>query len=68
MGALVQYLALVRKNLLLKRVERWQTLLEIAIPVGFMLLLRWIKSVSTVIDQPNVAYACGQAFPWYYEV
>jgi hypothetical protein len=43
-----------------------QTLAEIALPVLFMALLVWIKSITTAFDSPNVAYVCGQAKPFQY--
>lgn len=41
---------------------------QVAIPVLFIGLLVWIKSICTRIDAPNVAYACGQTagFEGYY--
>lgn len=36
-------------------------------PALFMLLLVWIKSLTTVIDSPATAYTCGQTIPWQYE-
>lgn len=35
--------------------------------VAFMALLILIKSITNKYDSPNVAYYCGNAFPWYYE-
>lgn len=32
-----------------------------------MALLILIKSITSQYDSPNVAYYCGNAFPWYYE-
>lgn len=32
-----------------------------------MLLLVWIKSLTSVFDSPPVAYTCGQTIPWQYE-
>lgn len=32
-----------------------------------MVLLVWIKSLTTVFDSPNVAYVCGQTIPWQFE-
>jgi hypothetical protein len=32
-----------------------------------MALLILIKSITNQYDSPNVAYYCGNAFPWYYE-
>ena len=41
---------------------------QLAIPVLFIGLLVWIKSICTKIDAPSVAYACGQTagFEGYY--
>lgn len=58
--------AILWKNLLLKRANVFGTLGEILIPVFFMALLILIKSITSVYDSPNVAYYCGQAFPWFY--
>lgn len=54
------------KNYLLKRATPFSTLSEILIPILFMCLLIWIKTLSTAYDSPNIAYYCGQAAPWYY--
>lgn len=35
--------------------------------VAFMALLILIKSITNKYDSPNVAYYCGNAYPWYYE-
>lgn len=32
-----------------------------------MLLLVWIKSLTTVYDSPATNYTCGQTIPWQYE-
>lgn len=42
--------------------------LQVAIPVLFIGLLVWIKSICTEIDAPSVAYTCGQTdgFDGYY--
>lgn len=32
-----------------------------------MLLLVWIKSLTTVFDSPAASYTCGQTIPWQYE-
>lgn len=37
------------------------------LPGLFMLLLVWIKSLTTVFDSPTAAYTCGQTIPWQYE-
>jgi hypothetical protein len=37
------------------------------VTVAFMALLILIKSITNQYDSPNVAYYCGNAFPWYYE-
>ena len=39
---------------------------EILLPVGFMALLIIIKGITKVYDSPNVAYYCGNAYPWFY--
>jgi hypothetical protein len=41
-------------------------LAEILLPVLFMFFLIMIKSVTTKYDSPNVAYHCGEAYPWAY--
>jgi len=58
--------AILWKNYLLKTSAPVTTIMEIAIPVAFMGLLILIKSVTTSIDSPAVAYYCGQAAPWFY--
>ena len=58
--------AILWKNLLLKRANLFGTLGEILSPVFFMALLILIKSITSVYDSPNIAYYCGQAFPWFY--
>ncbi|CAM9094590.1 unnamed protein product, partial [Laminaria digitata] len=59
--------AMLRKNALLKRADWRQTTAEVAIPALFMLLLVWIKSLTTVYDSPAAGYSCGQTIPWQYE-
>ena len=41
-------------------------LAELFLPVLFMALLILIKSITNVYDSPNVAYFCGNTYPWYY--
>lgn len=41
-------------------------LAELLLPVGFMGLLILIKSITTIYDSPNVAYFCGNTYPWFY--
>lgn len=41
-------------------------LAELLLPVAFMSLLIAIKNVTTIISSPNVAYFCGNTFPWFY--
>ncbi|CAM9315593.1 unnamed protein product [Choristocarpus tenellus] len=65
--ALRQLGAMLRKNALLKLGDWAQTLAEVTIPALFMLLLVWIKSITTTYDSPNVAYTCGQTRPWMYQ-
>ena len=59
-------LSILWKNWLLKRANTFGTLGEIFIPVLFMALLILIKSITSVYNSPNVAYYCGQTFPWFY--
>lgn len=40
---------------------------QVSLPALFMLLLVWIKSLTTVYDSPTAAYTCGQTIPWQYE-
>lgn len=42
-------------------------ILQVTIPALFMLLLVWIKSLTTVFDSPSASYSCGQTIPWQYE-
>lgn len=39
---------------------------EILLPVLFMVLLIMIKSLTSIYDSPNIAYYCGNAYPWFY--
>ncbi|RYH30059.1 hypothetical protein EON65_06455 [archaeon] len=41
-------------------------LAELFLPVAFMALLILIKSITSVYDSPNVAYYCGNTYPWSY--
>ncbi len=41
-------------------------LAELFLPVLFMALLILIKSITTAYDSPNIAFFCGNAYPWYY--
>ncbi|CBJ29591.1 conserved unknown protein [Ectocarpus siliculosus] len=59
--------AILKKNALLKMADWRQTLAEVTIPALFMLLLVWIKSLTTVYDSPATNYTCGQTIPWQYE-
>ncbi|CAM9319832.1 unnamed protein product [Sphacelaria rigidula] len=59
--------AMLRKNYLLKKADWRQTVAEVVLPGLFMLLLVWIKSLTTVFDSPTAAYTCGQTIPWQYE-
>lgn len=54
------------KNVLLKRTNFLGTLAEICLPVLFMALLIILKNISTLDTSPNIAYYCGQSFPWFY--
>lgn len=40
---------------------------QVGLPCMFMLLLVWIKSLTSVFDNPTAAYVCGQTIPWLYE-
>lgn len=40
---------------------------QVIIPALFMLLLVWIKSLTSVYDSPATLYSCGQTLPWQYE-
>ena len=62
-----QLQAILWKNWLLKKTHAMSTLAEIALPIGFMGLLILIKSITSVSDSPNIAYHCGQTYPWYYD-
>ncbi|CAM9576597.1 unnamed protein product, partial [Hapterophycus canaliculatus] len=59
--------AILLKNALLKVADWKQSLAEVTIPALFMLLLVWIKSLTTVYDSPAASYSCGQTLPWQYE-
>lgn len=61
-----QLKAILWKNYLLKKAHPWSSLAEILLPVFFMALLILIKSITSVYDSPNIAYYCGNTFPWHY--
>ena len=35
-------------------------------PIAFMFLLVWLKTLSTQYSSPSIAYTCGQTYPWNY--
>jgi hypothetical protein len=39
---------------------------EVLLPVVFMINLIQIKYITNVYDSPNIAYYCGNVFPWFY--
>jgi hypothetical protein len=39
---------------------------ELLLPVVFMINLIQIKYITNVYDSPNIAYYCGNVFPWFY--
>ena len=61
-----QLRAILWKNALLKKAHYKATLAEILLPVFFMTTLILIKQITTVYDSPNVAYHCGNTYPWHY--
>jgi hypothetical protein len=61
-----QLRAILWKNVLLKKAHFWATTAEILLPVFFMTILIMIKQITTTYDSPNVAYSCGNTFPWHY--
>ncbi len=61
-----QLRAILWKNVLLKNAHKWSTAAEILLPVLFMTILIFIKLITTVYDSPNIAYHCGNTFPWHY--
>lgn len=58
--------AILWKNWLLKVAGKWSTVAELLLPVGFMALLILIKSITSVYDSPDIAYHCGNSYPWQY--
>jgi len=58
--------AILWKNALLKACAPLSTVVEIMMPVLFMLLLTWIKTLANDYDSPAVDYSCGQTYPWNY--
>lgn len=50
----------------MKKAHFWATAAEILLPVFFMTILIMIKQITTVYDSPNVAYHCGNTYPWHY--
>ena len=61
-----QLKAILWKNVLLKYAHKWSTSAEILLPVLFMAMLILIKLVSTIYDSPDIAYSCGNTYPWNY--
>eukprot|EP01031_Cornospumella_fuschlensis_P022275 gene22275-27238_t len=61
-----QLKAILWKNWLLKKAHLAGFLAELFLPVAFMALLILIKSITSVYDSPNVAYYCGNTYPWSY--
>mmetsp|Transcript_26423 Transcript_26423/g.39214 ORF Transcript_26423/g.39214 Transcript_26423/m.39214 type:complete len:1955 (+) Transcript_26423:136-6000(+) len=61
-----QLKAILWKNYLLKIAHPWGTAAEILLPVLFMALLILIKQITSSYDSPNIAYYCGNAYPWFY--
>lgn len=66
MGAWNQLKAILWKNWLLKRAHFSGFMAELLLPVFFMALLILIKNITSKYDSPNVAYHCGNAYPWTY--
>ena len=58
--------AILWKNALLRSTAPLSTLVEITMPVLFMLLLTWIKTLANDYNSPAIAYMCGQTYPWNY--
>lgn len=58
--------AVLWKNVSIKRFNLAGTFAEIFLPALSVSLLIVLKSLSEVYDSPNVAFYCGQAFPWFY--
>ena len=52
--------AIMWKNWLVKRSHPVTLFAEIMLPVFFMALLMLIKTITTVLTSPAVAYYCGQ--------
>ena len=58
--------AILKKNALLRAYSPLSTIIEICMPIAFMFLLVYFKTLATQYDSPPVAYACGQTYPWQY--
>lgn len=61
-----QLKAILWKNYLVKVSHPISTAAEILLPVLFMALLILIKSITSTYDSPNIAYYCGNIYPWNY--
>jgi hypothetical protein len=61
-----QLSSILWKNWLLKIAHPWSTAAEILLPVLFMAILILIKLVTKKYDSPNIAFYCGNAYPWNY--
>jgi hypothetical protein len=64
--SIIQLNSILWKNMMLKQAHIWSFAAELFLPVVFMALLIYIKSVTDIYDSPAVAYYCGNAYPWYY--
>eukprot|EP01040_Poterioochromonas_malhamensis_P010514 gene10514-11447_t len=61
-----QLKAILWKNWLQKKAHFSGFLAELLLPVFFMVLLIMIKQITDVYDSPNIAYFCGNVYPWFY--
>eukprot|EP00599_Poterioochromonas_sp_BG-1_P016760 CAMPEP_0173165656 /NCGR_PEP_ID=MMETSP1105-20130129/21518_1 /TAXON_ID=2985 /ORGANISM="Ochromonas sp., Strain BG-1" /LENGTH=1579 /DNA_ID=CAMNT_0014086689 /DNA_START=11 /DNA_END=4746 /DNA_ORIENTATION=+ len=61
-----QLRAILWKNWLQKKAHFVSFLAELLLPVLFMAILIGIKAITTKYDSPNVAYFCGETYPWFY--
>ena len=67
MGKFMRHLkTIIWKNYLLKRSHWMGFAAELLLPVLFMSLLILIKTITSIYDSPNVAYYCGNVWPWHY--
>lgn len=58
--------AVLTKNVLIMRANWLSTILEIVLPILFMALLTYLKSMTYILESPAIAYYCGNTWPWFH--